>query len=491
MPELEQQLPKIQPALTDMERPSARPEFAPRFAGSHGPLLLILVAGAVVRLALWMWFQDRPIEIFDERDYNQLAVNLAVHGEFAFSPGHPTSLRPPLYPALVAGMYRIFGLESFQAVRLFQAALSLVNVLLLYRLGLDLFSRKVGLWLAALYCFYPSLLGYNNLLLTEVLFTFLVCATCFLVIRSLQRDSLVPLALAGLSLGLAALTRSVMWLFPPVMCVFLLLVWKGGLARRLGATVILLTAFVAVVAPWAIRNSRLQRTFIAIDTMGGRNFMMGNYRYTPLYRSWNAIALDGEESWYYEVSMTYPPSERETQGHVDKLALRQGLTFVKANPGLTLQRDIIKFWDFWGLERELVAGAARGYFGPVSRPTIVVLTVLIFGSYAFALLFGVFGVMLAPPSDRRAHWFLLLVMAFICGMHTLVFAHSRYHLPLMPLILVYTASALVHARTLWQQRSGWRFRLACGVSGVFVCGWVWLIINVDLERYLSALRSIV
>src|SRR5262245_26684557 len=82
----------------------------------RNPLVLILVTGALLRLGLWAWFANEPIHIWDEKDYNPLAINLVEHGEFAFTPGTPTSLRPPLYPALVAGVYRLFGLENFAAV---------------------------------------------------------------------------------------------------------------------------------------------------------------------------------------------------------------------------------------------------------------------------------------------------------------------------------------------------------------------------------------
>jgi 4-amino-4-deoxy-L-arabinose transferase-like glycosyltransferase len=451
-------------------------------------LLLILALGAAVRLGLWLWFQGLPLSISDEQDYNRLACNLVEHGEFAFVPGQLDSLRPPLYPALVAGVYHLFGLENFQAVRLMQAILSLFTVVLMYRLGSAVLSWRVGLWLAGLLAFYPSLLGYNNLLLTETLFTFLLCGFCLLLIRALQQDSVLCLALSAVALGLAALTRSVVWLFPPVLVVFLLLAFRGGWGRRSLASLIFVAVFAAVLAPWSIRNSRLHQTFIAVDVMGGRNFMMGNYRYTPLYRSWAAIEMQGEESWIYEVLQTSTREQRTSQGKIDKLALKQGLQFVAANPGLTAKRDVVKFFDFWGLERELIAGADRGLFGSISRPVTAGLTLLICGSYVFVFFAALFGMVMAPPADRRTHLFLLLLIAFICGMHTLVFGHSRYHLPLIPLVLVYTASAVVHRRDIWQKRRSWSFRLACGFCAVFVAGWLWQMIAVDSERLFRLLH---
>jgi 4-amino-4-deoxy-L-arabinose transferase-like glycosyltransferase len=455
------------------------------------PLALILVAGTLLRLALWMWFQDQPIHIWDELDYNGIARNIVQRGEFALAPGTPTSLRPPLYPAVVAAAYWLFGLENFQAVRLLQTGLSLLNVLLLYRLGSELFCRRVALWASGFYCFYPSLLGFNALLLTEVVFTFLLTTACLLLTRSLQRESITYLALAAAVLGLAALTRSVLWLFPVALGVLLLGAWTGGLKRRGVATGVLIIVFAITIGPWVLRNTALQRTFVAIDTLGGRNFMQGNYRFTPLDRPWDAVSLSGDENWYDELAAVYPLSQQTTQGEIDRLALREGIKFVIENPELTLQRDIVKFLRFWGLERELIAGAARGYFGHISGPVILVLTLVIFGSYAIAMTLGVFGFVLAPPLERRIHWLLFLMAAFICAMHTLTFGHSRYHLPLMPFVLLYSASAWVHRREVWQRRRTPAFGLACGLTGVFVLGWLWEIVVADGERYWNVLRSAV
>jgi 4-amino-4-deoxy-L-arabinose transferase-like glycosyltransferase len=463
----------------------------PRSGAALWPLLVIVALGALPRLALWEWFQGKPPLIEDEQDYNILASNLVRYHEYAFEPRVLTSLRPPLYPAMVAVVYGLFGIENFQAVRLLQAALSLLNVVVIYSMGRSLFSHRIGLWASGLYCFYPSLLGYNNLLLTEVLFTLLLCVFCALAIRALQKNSLPSLLAAALVLGLTALTRSVVWLFPPVFALFLLLAFRGGWWRRLVAAGAFVAAFAATVAPWAIRNTRVQQTFVVIDVMGGRNLMMGNYQYTPLYRSWATIGLGGEQSWIHEVLASSSPEERGTQGKVDKLAMRQGLRFMAAHPGLTAQRALVKFFDFWGLERELVAGGERGVFGTVPGLTLLLLTLVVCGSYAFTLFAGVFGATLAPPTDLRPHLFLLLLIAFVCGLHTLAFGHSRYHLPLMPLVLLYAASAVVHRHTLWEQRWRWTFWLACGICTLFVGGWVWMIVAVDGGHILNLMRSFV
>lgn len=245
----------------------------------------------------------------------------------------------------------------------------------------------------------------------------------------------------------------------------------------------LLISFALTMAPWAVRNSLVEQTFVPVDSMGGRNFMMGNYRFTPLYRSWDAISITGEEAWYTDVFANSLPGDRTTQGKLDKLALQRGLLFVREHPWLTLQRDIIKFFDFWGLERELIAGAGRGYFGAFSGFELSLLAIVIMGSYTAALFLGIFGIFLCPLVDRRLHLFLILVIAYVCGIHTLVFAHSRYHLPVMPFVLVYTAGAITMRPAFWQLWRSGSFWLAAGLCVFITCGWAWGLTAGDLEKF--------
>src|SRR5579884_1294759 len=102
------------PPGADAARPAAR----------LWPLIVLLVVGAALRLAVWHWSQGQEPHIVDELDYITLARNLVLCGEFVDGTGMRASLRPPLYPALMAGVYGLFGVDNFQAVRLAQAVLS-------------------------------------------------------------------------------------------------------------------------------------------------------------------------------------------------------------------------------------------------------------------------------------------------------------------------------------------------------------------------------
>jgi hypothetical protein len=202
--------------------------------------------------------------------------------------------------------------------------------------------------------------------------------------------------------------------------------------------------------PWAIRNTRLQGVLTVVDTMGGLNLLMGNYEHTPLNRAWNAVLLTGQRSWAYDM-----PADGSTwtEGRKEKWAARKALTYMMEHPGLTLKRAAIKFANFWGLERVIIAGwLYRLYQPPLWFAGVGTLAITL--AYVLTMLLASLGFFLARPENRMAHLFLISIIVFVCGIHTIVFGHERYHLPLMPLILLYAAAAAV--------QQSWR-RLRAGV----------------------------
>jgi len=265
----------------------------------------------------------------------------------------------------------------------------------------------------------------------------------------------------------------VLWLFPPLLAAWVLLVpgafnWKQRLFHAFAA----LAAFALVLTPWSVRNTLLHRTFVTVDVMGGRNFMMGNYEYTPLERPWDAISMEGEKAWHRVLLARYAAHHPRTQGQLDKLALRYALEYIAQHPGQTAVRDVAKFFHFWQLEREVVAGLARGWWGNVPRTIVVVVAALITASYVVVLLSGIWGALRGSMTSLHGAALLILVIAFVCGIHTLVFAHSRYHLPLMPLVAVFAARAWSQAaRVLAPNVRDLRFWLATVLTMLMIIGW--------------------
>jgi len=253
---------------------------------------------------------------------------------------------------------------------------------------------------AAVCWLYPSFIFFNFLILTETLFTFLLVAFVLLVVLLVQTPRPAFAIACGIALGLGALTRSILWPLPLILCPLLAVLIRAPLGRRVALPLLVLAGYAAVVAPWAVRNTRLQGVVTIVDTMGGMNLRMGNYEYTPDDRMWDAVALNGEKSWVHGLSRDFA-GQTVTEGQKEKWAQRKALEYMRANPGITLRRALIKFADFWGLEREFAAGVQNGFYAPPAW-------LQVFGSVAIVLAYviviaaGAAGIWLAAPGDWRS-----------------------------------------------------------------------------------------
>jgi 4-amino-4-deoxy-L-arabinose transferase-like glycosyltransferase len=450
-------------------------------------LIVVFLLGLGLRLiALWTTADLEP-RIADEKQFVELAQSIVRGDGFAWDPNRPTSLRPPLFPGLVALTWAVTGEGNFQAVRAVQIILSFMTAVLLYDLGRRVFGASVGGLAASIAWLYPSLIFLNFTLLTETLFTLLVVAFILLSVMLVERPKNGTALACGLVLGLGALTRSVLWPMPIILCPVVAWLLPERFPRRLALAALVFAGYAAVVLPWAVRNTRLQGVVTIVDTMGGMNLRMGNYEHTPEDRMWDAVSLTGDKNWVYALTQEHH-AEPITEGQKDKWAQQKAIAYMRANPATTARRGLIKFADFWGLERELIAGVQQGLYAP-PRWFVAVAAVLILLSYAAVALLGGAGLWLSRP-PWRVHVLLLLPILVITGVHTLVFGHSRYHIPLVPILALYAAA-------LWQSDPGiaWRRRplpAAGATLTVVVLAAVWLrqLIVVDGPRIRTFLDSI-
>jgi 4-amino-4-deoxy-L-arabinose transferase-like glycosyltransferase len=439
-----------------------------------------LVIGLAVRVGILAQTASLGTPILDEQHYTQLARSL-LHGDgFAWGPGQPTSIRPPLFPAMVAAIWSVAGEGNLQAIRFVQILLALLTTVLVYQVGRRLFDPVVGYCAAAAFWLYPSLIFFNFTILTEALFTLLFVAYVLMTVRLVQAPAAWVALVCGLSLGLAALARSVLWPLPLLLCPLLLWLIPGPFRRRAILSATVLAGFVVVVGPWAVRNTRLQGVTTIVDTMGGINLRLGNYEHTPDDRMWAAVdTMTGERGWSYALTQAYP-GRHFTEGEKDKWAQAEAVKYIRANPGVTVRRDFIKFADFWGIEREFIAFVQKGAAAPPMWFVALTGVACVLG-YVAVVVAGAAGLWLAP-SGWREHILLLLPIALITGIHTLVFGHSRYHLPLMPLFGVY-ASALVirERRRLWPPRGAAWFGAALTAALLFAI-WIRQFVFADADR---------
>lgn len=438
-----------------------RPGFPSR---SHLILFVILLSGFLCRIFVLGALDGRQLSIIDETHYDSIAVYLTETGNFGVPEENLISIRPPLYPWFLSEVYRLTGLQNYPAVRWSQIFLSLATTLCVYGAAREtgFLSPNASLAATALFCHYPSLVVQNFFILTETLFTLFLVLVLWTALRFLRTGSLCAIAFCGLFIALGALTRSILWLSPIPFALFILLIpiqnpiftWK----RRLCAAFLLLLCAGMAMGPWIVRNTRVQKTFTAIDCMSGRNLMMGNYENTPFYRAWDAISILPPNDWSTVLKKDW--SEKNSgsfnalsQGVKDREAGKYAKNFIKDHPLLSLRRTAMKALCFWQLERSIPSGVRQGFWGldrfngASANILFLAATAIIVAPFVCLFLAAIWGLQI-PFSKKNfpAAAFLLAVALYFWALHALVFAHERYHLPLIPIVIFFAVALLQNRR---------------------------------------------
>jgi hypothetical protein len=189
---------------------------------------------------------------------NNIAIHLA-RGEGFSSPmdrsphAAPTSWSPPVYPYLMASVYRLWGIgtpTAITALMAFNAACFGAVVAGVCILGRIYFSSAAG-WLAAgLLAIHPSFLFFVG----DYWDTYLALAVFIWIWIAAERSGGPAwTAIVGAGLGLLSLTNASYVLAYP------LIVWRAvrleSPPRRGKAVALAVAAFCLTLAPWTVRNA--------------------------------------------------------------------------------------------------------------------------------------------------------------------------------------------------------------------------------------------
>ena len=208
-------------------------------------LWVILALVALLRLLLLLGWKPALFGWPDAASY--IGVS---HGDL-----FGNELRPAGYPIFLKLLY---GLSpSLLLVVIVQHLLGLASAVLLYlavaRTGVP---RVLGLVPAAVLALGGDGIFLEHAPISESLFIFLVAATLYSAVRSLESDRLLWPALAGAMLATAATVRVVALPLVPVLCVWLLAAGPRPLRRRLAVAAVGCVGVAAILGAYFTAEQR-------------------------------------------------------------------------------------------------------------------------------------------------------------------------------------------------------------------------------------------
>jgi 4-amino-4-deoxy-L-arabinose transferase-like glycosyltransferase len=229
-------------------------------------LLLIVLAALAVRLIVVCFiYKDLPdADKFYERFGWEMGwVGRALASGHGFSSPYwpwsgPTAMQPPLYPALLSVVFRIFGvytLTSAFVILSLNSLLSAFTCIPIYFSAKFSLGQRAAIIAAGVWAFYPFAIYFAADRVWEYSLTALLFTTCFCIAQRIHTSS-NPYAWIGWGalVGLTALSNPATLGTLPFL--LLLALWQVRSSGRPWGTKGLLTAatLVVVLLPWTIRN---------------------------------------------------------------------------------------------------------------------------------------------------------------------------------------------------------------------------------------------
>ena len=395
----------------------------------------LLVLALLLRVAAIVLVDFTAVN--DPADYVRHGLSIAA-GE-GYPPSDvatgPSALRPPVYPTLVGAAFAVSG-DEVDAARLLNALLGTAVVALTGLMALRLWGRQAGLAALAIAAVCPPQLVVGATLLSETAFTALALGALLSVLgpgrgdlarprRDRSPRSLRGAALAGLLVGLAALTRTngLVLLLP-------LLLLVGRRPRHAAA---LLAAAAVVVVPWSVRNTLVLDAFVPLTTSDGYT-LAGAYN--------EASRTDPRFPWAWRVATADPAIGALVEGHPrdgevernDRLgaAARDFVADHPAAPLVVTARNLGRWTHLGGAEFARVSAASDGlprWTGTFAALGTIVLLLLAGLGLARGALRG------TPRSLWLAPVLLLLSVAAIVSA-------VRYRAPAEPFLVLLAAFAV-------------------------------------------------
>ncbi|MGH9524847.1 MAG: glycosyltransferase family 39 protein, partial [Terriglobales bacterium] len=277
-------------------------------------------------------------------EMGRIAHSIALGHGFG-SPFHgwtgPTAWQPPLYPYLLAGIFRLFGVYS-PASGLVALALNCIaaglSTLLIYRIADHIGGKKVALWSAWIWAVLPSMMDYAVFWAWETEITILLLLIAIWLTLTLpDENSSAAWLKLGAVWGLIALINTTLISMMPFMLAWAW--WQSRSSRRTWHAAAAVALVVVMITPWIIRDRVV---------MGKWMFMRDNLWAEVSFGN-DANSRRGWLTWRYPGSDPAEFRHYAEAGELNYLAGRKRLVFdtFHRDPGFfarTTLQHVVVFW---------------------------------------------------------------------------------------------------------------------------------------------------
>ena len=335
----------------------------------------------------------------------------------------PTAWEPPLYPLLIAGVFKVFGIYTHASALVLLSINSVFSALTcipIFMIAKRCFGEKLAVWSAWTWALFPSIVFWCTRWVWETsLAAFLLATIFWLTLVIEEKDGPLPWIQFGLLWGIAALTNTALLSFLPASGLWAWYRRSQHGKRSMAGVAMAGAVFVACITPWLIRNHRTFGQFVFIRSNFGAELRLGN-------------GPGANGTWMDDLHPTKNVAQLHLYRQMGEIAYvaerkRQAVAFIRDDyarfAGLCLKR-FIYYWDGLPHAGSAMAGLANALF--------LTSSVLAFWGLGRAL-----------RQRRPGAWLFLWLILLYPLVFYITFPHPRYRHPIEPelgILMLYVIS---------------------------------------------------
>jgi 4-amino-4-deoxy-L-arabinose transferase-like glycosyltransferase len=330
----------------------------------------------------------------------------------------PSAWEPPLYPYLIGGVFKIFGIYTFASAWVLLSINSLLATLTsipIFWIAHRTFGERTAIGSAYTWALNPYVWYWSIHWIWDTTFTPLILACVFLLALELQEwTGWRGWILFGALYGIGALANPTMLAFLPFCGLW---IWRQRFRRglpSLAGVALASLAFFVMLSPWLIRNYEAFGKFVFIRDDFGLQVRLGNGPYA-----------DGMLMPFLQPNLDWQEFDKFQQmGEIAYANRCKRLAFdwISAHPARFVVISLKRFFYYWnGVPRP------TGSISPVD-----------FRSSAFLAtsVLALWGVGRAVRQKKPGAWLYAGLLLTYPTVYYFVFPHARYRHPIEPELLI-------------------------------------------------------
>lgn len=388
-------------------------------------IIAVFFIALLLRLVFLITYQDglglqSKIMTADAKIYIGLANNILEGKGYSADGINATAERVPLYSIFLATLF-FFSQDNYFLVRIIQSILGALICVIIYLIGKNLFSNKIGIIAAVICAFYYPFIQMSAYLVTETLSIFLILLSLWWLLRLKEYNPAWYFVVGGVLLSVAGLSRSTFFGFYPLLLIILTFTFAS---KKVGLKISLfiLLGIIITISPWVVRNYLHFHKFIPISTRSGFILYQGN----------NTNAKGSSGGWWPVGKEYIIPKEVFTMSEIERNSYlgKKAKKFISDHPKEFFYLFLKKIVNMW-----------RPYYSETSNISKLVMLL----SYIPVIVFGIIGILLSYKKWKQSAVLVSFIIYYML-IHAVLVSTIRYRWPVMPIFFIFAGYAIMQIK---------------------------------------------